>query len=147
MLQEDVAVRVPIMVGALLAFAALGCGGGGGQPTGAPTAGPTGGAPTGAPTTAPNGGGEAVQCDAGTPGSPVAIADFAFSPSSLTVAVNSTVTWTNADSAPHTVTFDDGPDCKTLAGGASENVLFTVAGTYPYHCNIHSSMKGTVVVQ
>jgi plastocyanin len=127
------------MIGAVLALAVFGgCGGGGG---GTPTATPAAGVPTATPAV------QAITCDATGTGTPVAIADFAFSPASVTVAVNGFVTWTNSDSAAHTVTFDSGPNCGTLANGATQTAQFTVAGTYPYHCAIHSSMKGTVVVQ
>ena len=123
-------MRVPLMVGALLAFAALGgCSGGGGTAT---------------PTPA---GATAVQCGAAATGSAVNIANFAFNPASVTVAVNSAVTWTNNDATAHTVSFDSGPNCGTVSAGASMNVLFAVAGEYKYHCNIHRSMTATVIVQ
>src|SRR3954470_1810732 len=48
-------------------------------------------------------------------GSGVQIKDFAFNPASLTVPVGSAATWTNQDTAGHTVTADDGSfDSKTL---------------------------------
>ncbi len=75
------------------------------------------------------------------------IADFAFGPSGATTAVGGTVTWTNADGATHTVTFNDGPDCGRLSGGATVSATFSAPGTYAYHCDIHSSMRGSVVVQ
>lgn len=123
-------MRVPVMIGAVLALAVFGgCGGGGGP----------------APTPTP--GAQAIACNATGTGTPVAIADFSFNPASVTVAVNGFVTWTNSDSATHTVTFDSGPNCGNAASGATQTAQFTVAGTYPYHCAIHSSMKGSVIVQ
>ena len=81
-------------------------------------------------------------------GGTVSIQDFAFNPGSLTTAVGDTVTWTNADSAGHTVTADDGSfDSSTMSGGTTFSQTFATAGSYPYHCAIHSSMKGTIVVQ
>ncbi len=78
----------------------------------------------------------------------VTIKDLAFAPGSITVSVGSTVTWTNQDTTGHTVTADDGSfDSKTIAGGASFSQMFATAGTYAYHCNIHSSMTATVVVK
>jgi plastocyanin len=127
------------MVGAVLALSVFGCGGGGGTPSqGAAT--PTQGAAT--PTSAS----QAVICDSSGSGTAVAIADNTFSPSSATVAANGFVTWTNTDGTAHTVTFDSGPNCGNLSGGETQTVQFTVAGTYPYHCAIHSSMHGSVVV-
>jgi plastocyanin len=78
----------------------------------------------------------------------VTIADFAFTPGTITVKVGATVTWTNNDTAAHTVTADDGTfDSKSLAPGATFSHLLDKAGTYSYHCAIHSSMTATVVVQ
>jgi len=71
-----------------------------------------------------------------------------FNPSTLTVAVNTTVKWTNKDSYAHTVTSDvTGFDSGNLAAGAVFSHQFTTKGTFAYHCNYHSMMKGTVVVQ
>jgi len=81
-------------------------------------------------------------------GQSATIQDFKFSPSTLTVPVGATVTWTNADSTQHTVTADDGSfDSGPPAPGASFSQVFTTAGTFTYHCNIHSNMTGTVTVQ
>jgi amicyanin len=81
----------------------------------------------------------------------IAISNFAFSPATLTVRVGTTVTWTNKDSVPHTVVSDAGSSVPftspSLATGSSFPFTFTQAGTYTYHCSIHPSMKGTVVVE
>lgn len=78
----------------------------------------------------------------------VLIASFAFSPSSLTVKVGDTVTWTNNDSASHTVVADDGSfKSADLGQGASYQFTFKTAGAYTYKCSIHPSMTGTIVVQ
>jgi len=76
----------------------------------------------------------------------VGIANFAFNPATSTVSAGGTVSWTNADSAAHTVTFDGGPDCGHLNTTQSVTATFPSAGTYSYHCTIHPSMKGTVTV-
>jgi plastocyanin len=84
----------------------------------------------------------------GGAGSAVTIQNFAFDPASLTVAVGSTVTWTNRDSVGHTVTADDGSfDSKTIANGDTFSHTFSQAGTFAYHCSIHTTMKATIVVQ
>jgi plastocyanin len=45
------------------------------------------------------------------------------------------------------VTADGGSfNSGTLAGGGSFSHRFTTAGTFAYHCAIHASMTGTVVV-
>ena len=70
----------------------------------------------------------------------------------LVIGVNNSVTWTNDDSAPHTVTSSSVPtgassfDSANMAAGATYTYIFTVPGTYQYHCNYHSWMVGTVKV-
>ena len=71
----------------------------------------------------------------------------AFAPSTLTVAVGTEVTIENKDSVNHTWTSDDDAFDEALAGGATASHTFDEAGTFKYHCEIHSSMKGTVVVE
>lgn len=81
-------------------------------------------------------------------GTAVEIKNFAFSPSTLTVKVGNTVNWTNQDSVGHSATADDGSfDTGVLAQGESNDVTFTEAGTFSYHCTPHPNMKATVVVE
>jgi len=85
-----------------------------------------------------------------TPGAnEVFIQNTAFSPSSITVAVNTTVKWTNKDNLSHTVTSNTALFDSGIIGPSSGTYShqFTTAGTFPYHCSIHSSMNGTVIVQ
>ena len=78
----------------------------------------------------------------------VTIASLQFQPATVTVEVGDTVTWSNQDGVPHTATADDGSfDTGTISGGASASQTFTTAGSIPYHCEVHPSMTGTVVVQ
>jgi hypothetical protein len=78
----------------------------------------------------------------------VAIQSLAFSPGSVTVNVGDSVTWTNNDTMAHTATADDDSwDTGSLAQGASESLTFDTAGEFAYHCEFHSNMTGTVVVQ
>lgn len=78
----------------------------------------------------------------------VDIAGFAYSPSTVNVNVGDTVTWTNADAQAHTASANDGSwDTGVVAGGGSAAVTFSAAGTFPYHCDIHPAMTGTLVVQ
>ncbi len=77
----------------------------------------------------------------------VAIAEFAFAPQELTVAVGTEVTWTNADGFAHSVVTADGVlDSADLAEGDAFAHLFDTPGTYAYLCGIHNSMTATVVV-
>ena len=142
-------VRVSMTFGAILTLALAAACGGGATATGTPAAGTaTPAAATATPASATaTPVAAAIICDASGEGGSVAIENFSYDPSTATVAVNGFITWTNNDSASHTVTFDGGPNCGNVSGGGgSETVQFTVAGSYPYHCNIHRDMTGTVEV-
>jgi LPXTG-motif cell wall-anchored protein len=77
----------------------------------------------------------------------VGIADFSFSPASITVGVGETVTWSNNGPSDHTVTADDGSfDSGTMGDGDGFSHTFSEAGTFAYVCAIHAEMKGSVVV-
>jgi len=78
----------------------------------------------------------------------VKIDNFSFAPAMLTVAVGTTVTWTNRDDIPHTVVSADGV-FKSKARDTDEKFSYTFAkaGTYPYYCSIHPKMTGKIVVQ
>jgi len=93
----------------------------------------------------------AVKKDAGTPQSGnvnVSVADFSFTPSSLTITSGSTVTWKNDGNVTHTATADGAEfDSGNLASGASFSHTFSTKGTFTYHCAIHASMTGTITVQ
>lgn len=77
------------------------------------------------------------------------INSFAFSPEPLKVMASSVVNVQNKDNVAHTVTSDDGGfDSGSIASGA--NGRFTAPskpGTYTFHCSVHPSMKGTLIVQ
>ena len=72
-----------------------------------------------------------------------------FSPDAVTVRMGDSVTWTNNDDSPHTVTSDSGSEMQsnTIAPGQTYSHLFLQSGTYTYHCAIHPNMRGTVIVQ
>ena len=77
----------------------------------------------------------------------VAIQDFSFQPSSLTIKAGDRVVWTNQDSADHTVTADDGSfGSPNLSQGETYSHTFAQAGTYGYYCALHPSMHGSVTV-
>ncbi len=83
---------------------------------------------------------------ASAPGN-VTIADFAFQAPEISVTVGSTVTWTNTDSAGHSVVATDRSfKSERLAAGESFTSTFDAPGTFTYNCGIHPSMAGTVVV-
>lgn len=95
----------------------------------------------------------AAACGGSSGGGPAApgpngvnIVDYAFNPTTLTVPVGTTVTWTNTASRTHTVTLDDGSFDQQVLAGANLTHAFATAGTFTYHCSIHTQMTGTVVV-
>jgi plastocyanin len=77
----------------------------------------------------------------------ISIDNFAFSPAELTVALGTTVVWTNHDDIPHTVTSSDGA-FKSHALDTDDSFSFTFekAGSYQYFCSLHPHMVGTVKV-
>ena len=77
----------------------------------------------------------------------VDISNFAFNPSELTIKIGDTITWINQDSVQHTITFDSGLDSGILSKGQNYPHTFDKAGAYTYHCKIHPSMKGKVIVK
>lgn len=78
----------------------------------------------------------------------VTIADFAFDPAEIEVAAGATITWTNEDSATHTVESDDETLMSDdLDNGATYEMTFDEPGTYQYACGIHPNMEGTVIVK
>ena len=77
----------------------------------------------------------------------VRIVDFAFQPAALSVKAGTKVTWQNAGDASHTATSDNGAfDTDRIDEGASASFTFTTAGSFPYHCDFHPNMKGTITV-
>jgi plastocyanin len=78
----------------------------------------------------------------------IAMKGLAFNPASLTIVKGAKVTWMNDDSTTHTVTSDTGAfESGNLSPGNSFTHQFNDAGTFPYHCSIHTFMKGTITVQ
>jgi plastocyanin len=78
----------------------------------------------------------------------ITIESFAFEPASLTVDAGTTVTVSNDDAAAHTWTADDGAfEVEDLSPGDTGTHTFDDTGSFAYHCEIHPSMKGTVVVE
>ncbi|HEU0145020.1 MAG TPA: plastocyanin/azurin family copper-binding protein, partial [Nitrososphaera sp.] len=126
--------------------------GGGGTTAGnATTTGATGNT-TGTSTTSA-GGSNSVSIVSGA----TTLTDTAYQPNPIQVSVGATVTWTNNDSQPHTVTsgsngqpdnkFNSSPNFTPLLNaGQTFSFTFTQAGDYPYFCMLHPNMVGTVSV-
>jgi plastocyanin len=76
------------------------------------------------------------------------IEGFEFRPRELSVSLGDTIAWTNADIVAHSVTADDNtfdsPDVP-----ARERFVWVASktGTFTYHCEVHPTMTGKVVVK
>lgn len=78
----------------------------------------------------------------------VEIRGMKFVPAALEVAAGDTITFTNADAAPHTATAGDGAfDTGRLNKGQSATVTVAASGDHAYVCKIHPMMKGTVTAR
>ena len=78
----------------------------------------------------------------------VTIKGFAYTPQPVQAKVGDVIAWKNDDSAPHTATMDDGScDTDTIKAGATAMLVFTAAGTYTYHCEIHPGQMKDVTVE
>ncbi len=81
------------------------------------------------------------------PANSVIIKSNTFTPETLNAKVGDKITWTNSDSYAHTITSDDGTfDSGKINAGGTFSFTFTKAGTYNYHCAIHTFMTAKVVV-
>jgi plastocyanin len=126
------------------------CSSGGGASSAPSAAAPSAAAPSveaSSEASAPAEGGAACAESSAAGEVKVAIKDFAFNPADITASVGQTITFSNGDSVPHTASLDDG-SCTTpnIAGGSSDGLTFSAPGTYPFHCNVHPTMKGTITV-
>jgi plastocyanin len=75
----------------------------------------------------------------------VKASNFAFQPQSVSVKVGTTITFQNGDSAPHTLTANNGAfDSGQVGSGQSSSFTVSSAGTFPFHCKLHPSMTGTI---
>jgi len=83
-----------------------------------------------------------------TPALEVQVHNFTFSPETLTVSVNSAVTWVNKDDIPHVIASNDALFMsKALDTDQKFSYTFTKAGTYPYYCTVHPKMVGKIIVR
>jgi plastocyanin len=81
-------------------------------------------------------------------------ANECFMPYEVTVDVGGEVTWSNDDTAAHTVTAGsaaDGPsgvfDSSLFMAGTTFSHTFDAEGVFPYFCMVHPWMQGIVTVQ
>jgi amicyanin len=73
--------------------------------------------------------------------------NFAYQMANIQVRAGTTVTWTNQDNVPHSITFRNGmKDSGLLYQGQSFSYTFNTPGTYQYYCSVHPYMVATVTV-
>jgi plastocyanin len=78
----------------------------------------------------------------------VTIDNFTFSPQQVTVKAGDTVTWTNHDDIPHTVT----STTKAFNSNALDtddrfSFTFVTPGSFSYFCALHPHMTGSILVE
>jgi len=77
----------------------------------------------------------------------VTIKGNAFDPADITINAGDTITFTNEDRAPHTVTEVNGAfDTGRFGKGETATLMFPSAGRFDYFCAVHPSMKGTITI-
>ncbi|MEU8551252.1 cupredoxin domain-containing protein [Streptomyces roseoverticillatus] len=78
----------------------------------------------------------------------VVIEGFEFVPASVTIHAGDSVRWVNKDNDEHTSTSDEpGWDSGIIPPGSTFTQVFGTPGTFGYHCDLHSSLTGKVVVE
>jgi plastocyanin len=81
-------------------------------------------------------------------GPTVHIRNETFIPATLTVNAGQSVTFVNDDDDAHTATADDNAwDSEGLNQGQQWSHVFSSAGKVSYHCTVHPTMHGTIVVR
>ncbi len=100
-------------------------------------------------------GGSAPAGSAGASGATVVAKDTAFSPTTITTPAGTafTIVLDNRDSAPHNIAISDASGAAIFKGEivTQKQVTYSVnalaAGTYPFKCEVHPNMTGTLTVQ
>ena len=76
------------------------------------------------------------------------IKDLAFSPATVRIKVGQAVEWVNGDPLAHTATADDKSwGSGFINQGGRYARRFTAVGSFPYHCEPHPQMRGTIIVE
>jgi plastocyanin len=77
------------------------------------------------------------------------IKNMTYSPKTLTIAPGDTVEWFNPENIPHMVNSDTGAELQSplFNQGTNYQHLFNKAGKYTYHCAVHPTMLGTIIVK
>ena len=81
------------------------------------------------------------------PANIVIIKNFAFNPSVLTVNAGEKVIWAHDDAVDHIVVLPGLSESQLMKRGDKFEYVFSQPGEYKYHCGIHPSMTGTIIVK
>ena len=79
----------------------------------------------------------------------VTIVGMTFEPSSLAIPAGSVVRWTNSSAISHTATSTDTPEAwqdANISPATTFEITFNNVGNFPYDCDYHASMTGTIIV-
>jgi plastocyanin len=91
---------------------------------------------------------QAAAQDAPADAAPVRIINLSFDPAEVTIPTGTAVAWANEDTVPHTVTSVDGVfDSGIFDPDGSFSWTFDQPGSFPYVCQLHPQMQGTVIVE
>ncbi len=75
------------------------------------------------------------------------LGDKAYNPNPVTIKQGDTITWTNKDFGIHTVTDSEETfSSDDLRPDQTFEYMFDSAGTFEYHCKLHPTMVGKVIV-
>ncbi len=81
-------------------------------------------------------------------GGTVTIQNFAFTPQMLEIKAGQKVIWKHNDAVTHrVVSLDNLFDSGEMNRGDEFSFVFNKAGEYNYHCVIHPSMTGKIIVK
>jgi plastocyanin len=77
----------------------------------------------------------------------VQMKSISYAPKLTEVSVGDSVVWKNISYTEHSATGDNFDTGLVKPKNQSKRVVFSTAGTYPYHCKIHGkTMSGTIQV-
>jgi plastocyanin len=87
---------------------------------------------------------------AGAQSASVQMSNYAFVPATQSIPAGAVITWINQDNTSHTSTSDVNAgvswNSPSLAPGQAFTQRFDSPGIYTYHCSIHPTMHGTIIV-
>jgi plastocyanin len=97
--------------------------------------------------TSPSGGGSSNSATVTMPAADYGTGNSTFTPNNVTIPAGGSVTWHNDDGQTHTTTSNSPGWDLTVGAGSDITRTFATKGTFTYHCSIHASMTGTIVVK